>query len=382
MIRKLHHRRRGNILVMTCLLMVVMIAFIAMAVDVGYLYTVRNELQRSADASAIAAAWELIEEDAMDGEFSSEEIFTNARTTAEQFAALNKVGNTAPGLAGDDVFVGYLADPSDPSLQLVAAQPGTLPNAVKVRVQRTDIQNGQVPLFFARIMGVDKSAIVAEATAALVQDFNGFRAPPDGSNLEMLPFALDEDTWNSLATGGGSDGYSYNKETKAVTSGGDGVNEINLYPQGTGSPGNRGTVDVGGSNNSTNDIGRQIREGVNPADLAALAATGRTLEFSPEGTLSLNGDTGISAGVKDDLLLIKGKPKIIPIFRSVTGPGNNVEYTICKFVGVRVMDVHLTGSMTDKRVIIQPANIVAKGGIPQPGAAMTEHVYSPVWLVR
>ena len=44
-------RRRGNILALTAILMIVLIAFVALAVDVGYLYTVRNELQRSADAA-------------------------------------------------------------------------------------------------------------------------------------------------------------------------------------------------------------------------------------------------------------------------------------------------------------------------------------------
>src|SRR4051794_2300718 len=56
-------RRRGNIVAMTAVLMIVLIAFVALAVDVGYLYTVRNELQRSADAAAIAATWELINKD-------------------------------------------------------------------------------------------------------------------------------------------------------------------------------------------------------------------------------------------------------------------------------------------------------------------------------
>ena len=380
--RCLPRLRRGNVLVMTCFLMVAMIAFIAMAVDVGYLYTVRNELQRTADASAIAAAWELVEEDAMDDDFDVADLHTNARSTAVQFAALNKVGNQAPGLAADDVFVGYMSDPRSPDSALEAAEIGVLPNAVQVRVQRTSAQNGEVPLFFARILGFDQQAAQAEATAALIQGFSGFRAPADGTNLEMLPFALDIDTWNALTAGGGSDSWQYNKESKTVTAGCDGINEVNLYPQGTGSPGNRGTVDIGGANNSTNDIARQIREGVSPADMTALEGSGRSLEFNDEGELCLNGDTGISAGVKDDLVSIKGKPRIIPIFQSVTGPGNNAEYTIVKFVGVRVMEVKLTGSMSSKKVIIQPANIVAKGGIPDPGATTTEHVYSPVWLVR
>jgi hypothetical protein len=374
--------RKGNILIMTCFLMIAMIAFIALAVDVGYLYTVRNELQRSADASAIAATWELIEEDTFDPDFSVDSLTTNARSTAVQFAALNKVGNAAPGLAADDVFVGYMADPSNPNDPLIPLPVGMLPNAVKVRVQRTELQNGKIPLFFARVLGIDDSASEAEATAALVQGFNGFKMPSDGSNLEMLPFALDEETWNSISTGGAGDNWRYNKDTKTVTAGSDGIYEINLYPQGTGSPGNRGTVDVGGANNSTADLCRQIREGVSQADMDALHDSGHSLEFNDSGEIVLNGDTGISAGVKDDLVLVKGKPKIIPIFSSVTGPGNNAEYTIVKFVGVRVMEVKLTGSMSSKKVMIQPANIIAKGGIYESGANKTEHVYSPVWLVR
>ena len=43
------------------------------------------------------------------------------------------------------------------------------------------------------------------------------------------------------------------------------------------------------------------------------------------GKLYLNGDTGISAGVKDELASIKGQPRIIPIFSTVSGNGNNAQ---------------------------------------------------------
>jgi hypothetical protein len=137
-------------------------------------------------------------------------------------------------------------------------------------------------------------------------------------------------------------------------------------------------VDIGSSNNSTADVARQIVDGISAADLSHL---GGTLQFT-NGTLHLNGDTGISAGVKDELASIIGKPRIIPIFSSVVGPGNNSDYTIVKFVGVRVLDVKLTGSMSSKRVTIQPCNVVMKGGIYQPGSNQTQFVHSPVWLVR
>jgi Flp pilus assembly protein TadG len=376
--RRLTARRRGNVVVMTALLMVGLVAFLALAVDVGYLYSVRAELQRSADAAAIAAAWELIDKDGAAGTQTATSLSSAATSKASQFASLNTVGSCSPALASNDVVVGYMANPSNPNDPLIATPSGLLPNAVQVRVQRTSAQNGQVPLFFAKALGNEQVALEAQATAALVSTFIGFEAPADGTNLSILPFALDEDTWDGLTTYG-TDSWAYNPETKAVTAGCDGIKEVNLYPQGTGCPGNRGTIDVGGSNNSTADIARQILQGVSESDLSY---HGGELQFGADGILHLNGDTGISAGVKDELASIIGKPRIIPIFRSVVGPGNNADYSIVKWVGVRVLDVKLTGSMTSKRVMIQPCNVVAKGGIYQQGATGSQYIYSPVWLAR
>jgi hypothetical protein len=210
----------------------------------------------------------------------------------------------------------------------------------------------------------------------------GFQAPADGSNVDLLPYALDLQTWYDLVNGNGSDGYRWNADTGQVESGTDGWVEVNLFPQGTGSPGNRGTVDIGGCNNSTSDIARQILDGISPADFQALADQGRSLVFDEAGKLSLNGDTGISAGVKDELASVKGQPRIIPIFESVSGNGNNAEYTIVKWQGIRVMGVKLTGSMSQKHVTIQIAPVLTNGVVPSPTAGSSEYVYSPVVLVR
>jgi Flp pilus assembly protein TadG len=370
--------RRGNILVMTALLMTAMVALLAFAVDLGYVYAVRAELQRSADSAAIAAAWELIDKDGPAGTETATSLTSSAATIASQYAGLNHVGSQSPSLASNDVTVGYMNNPSSPSEPIISTPTGKLPNAVKVRVQRTSEQNGQVNFFFAKALGFNQSSADAQATAAFLSGFSGFKAPADGSNLNILPFVLDETTWNNLQTNG-TDSWSYNPETKTVTAGADNVKEVNLFPQGTGSSGNRGTVDIGSSNNSTADIARQIVDGISPEDLAHL---GGTIQFNTSGEMHLIGDTGISAGVKDELTSIIGKPRIIPIFRSVTGPGNNADYTIVKFVGVRVLDVKLTGSMASKRVIVQPCNVVMKGGIYEPGASNSQYVHSPVWLVR
>ena len=257
---------------------------------------------------------------------------------------------------------------------------GNAPNAVRVRVRRSSEINGAAPLFFARVLGHREMQLKAEATAALLTNISGFHTPPAGKTIGILPFALDLTTCTIMLEGRGADNWQWDDNTKQLKAGRDGATEINLYPQGTGSPGNRGTVDIGNNNNSTRDIARQITSGVTESDLAPF---GGELKLNENGVLLLNGDTGISAGVKDELASIIGEPKIIPIFREVNGNGNNAMYTIVDFVGVRILDVKLTGSVSSKRVTIQPATIVTSGAVSAPDDSSAGHyIYSPPWLVR
>jgi hypothetical protein len=231
----------------------------------------------------------------------------------------------------------------------------------------------------------------ATATAAILSNFNSFKIPSNSDTLGILPFALDKYTWDAMLAGtvtAGADGglgtdlWSYTSSTGAVSSGSDGVHEVNLYPQKSvqsTAPGNRGTVDIGPSGNSTADIARQIVYGVNSSDMSAI---GGSLSFDSNGHLYLNGDTGISAGVKDELTSIKGKPRIIPIFDVVAGNGNNAQYEIVAFAGVRITDVQLTGKMKAKHVTIEPADVSTMGGSSNGGTTKSYYIYSPVWLVR
>src|SRR5437588_813083 len=226
--RRTVQRRRGNVLVLTAFLMTGMIAVLAFAIDLGYAYSARTELQRSADAAAIAAAWELIDRNGKPGTETTSGLTTNAKTIAAQFAGLNHVCADTPALASGDVTVGYMANPSSPGDSLVTPPTGKLPNAVQVQVQKTTDQNGAVPFFFAKVLGYTQTSMQAQATAAFVSSFSGFQMPKDGTNLGILPYALDEGTWNNLTTAG-TGNYSYNTNSKTVTSGGDGVKEVNLF---------------------------------------------------------------------------------------------------------------------------------------------------------
>ncbi len=369
------HRRKGLSIVFSVLCMVVLMSIAALAIDIGYLYNAQAELQRSADAAALAACWEMGEQYV----YGSSDVTPPVRTVAISTAASNDVTSKNPNLAASDIEIGYLSDFNDRQLPLLTADPTDF-NAVKVQVRRDNSINGRVGTFLARAIGINGINAAASATAVILNDINGFEMPNDGSNLNILPFALDVQTWEMLVAGTGTDNYSFNPSNNQVTGGADSRLECNLFPQGTGPTGNRGTVDIGNSNNSTTDIERQILHGIRASDLSPF---GGKLEFDHTGELALNGDTGISAAVQDELSSIVGQTRIIPIFSQVQGPGNNASYTIIRWCGVRIMDVKLTGPQLQKRLIVQPAPVASPGILPSAnGSGTSKYVYSRAFLVR
>jgi len=383
--------RKGNITILAAIFCIVLLGMVAFSVDIGYVLSVKEQMQRTADATGLAAGWEFAQN--LSEGCGSAEAQYYARNAAPRYAAANRVGNISPALdlnfenlSSGDVLFGYISDFDAPQLTLDTTN-SALFNAVRVRVRRDSNLNGEVPLFFARVFGLGSQAAQTEATAAFVRDVRGFRAPNDGSDVEILPIALDDYTWDRWPEEPGdeetlievTDDWTWNTSTKRVEEGGDGKPEVNLYPKGNGSPGNRGMVDIGNSNNSTKDIARQILYGISDADLAH---HGGSLEFDSDGKLYLNGDTGISAGVKDELDAIIGQPGVIPIFTAVNGPGNNAMYTIEHWQGVRIMDVRLTGPMNKKHVTIQRADVSTKGAIPSDTPGTSKNIYSPVILVE
>ena len=418
-----HQRRTGSVMVLAAVMMVVMFGVLAFAVDLGYVGVVHTQLQASADATALASAWELVGQRA---NATNVNPVTNISLSADtwpiarQYASLNRVANEPSALGTDDVVIGRVDDPSSLSAPPNSDEPNSDEpspwnfdnpsrfNAVKVRVQKTTDQNGSISLFFAKMLGVNSTEAKAEATAMFRDDFIGFGPPANGTNLQMLPYAMDEQTWKAAyptdehgtpLPGTGTDEWKWdgNDPENPVKPGHDGILEVNLFPQGTDVPGNRGTVDIGNNNNSTKAIATQIKDGISSTDLANV--DGGELKLDANGELELNGDTGISAGVKDDLASLIGwkkddfgndiiprqeQTRIIPIFSEVTGPGNNATYTIVGFECVRIMEVKLTGSMSGKRVILQKAHMTVLGGVPAPpGSEPISHgIYSPVWLVR
>jgi Flp pilus assembly protein TadG len=386
-----NNSRRGTVAVLSCFLMIAMLGFAAFAVDLGYMANSQTELQRTADSAALAACNQLQYGGTPGTPVNLSSNVADVPVVAGQYAAANTVCSSSPALAASDVVVGYMANPGTKSATIDTSASTNTFNAVQVTVRRSANTNGLIPAFFSKIFGQTGEAASASATAAFIGNFSGFGVPSTGTgpaagsgNLMILPFALDLGTWNALLAGTGSDVWKWDSVNQRVVSGSDGILECNLFPQGTGSPGNRGTVSIGCSNGTSNLV-RQIEYGLSASDLEPY---GGALQLDSTGNLYLPANPGISAGTKSALASIIGQTRIIPIFSSVSGNGANALYDIVQFVGVRVLDVNLTGSMSSKHLTVQPAWFYTRGAIGATAGGSSSPpqysygIYSPVWLVK
>jgi Flp pilus assembly protein TadG len=159
----------------------------------------------------------------------------------------------------------------------------------------------------------------------------------------------------------------------------DGVLEANIYPLAS-EDGNFGTVDIGGLDNSTQVIKRQITSGVSAEDMALYEKN--MLNPSEASPVQLQGDTGISSGIEASLEDIIGDCRTIVLYSDVVNPGNTAMYTIVDMVGIRVMAVDLSGG--NKVLVIQPCSVSDPAGIHDYDQDIGDDttVFTPLILAR
>ncbi|WP_152053326.1 pilus assembly protein TadG-related protein [Tautonia marina] len=357
--------RRGATLVLSAVMMTAILGFVALAVDTTVLAVARHQLGISADAGALAGASALADERRLNPNMSLTTIFTSAQSRAQQFVEQNEVLGQPPVIVSNpfnapngDVVLGYIADPMNPASPFLSdASLAANFNSVQVRAARSEERGGIVPAFFARAIGIDGASVRVRGTAtAMNYSIAGFSSE-SSQNADLLPIVLDQEAYERMIspTSSNGDKYRYDTDTGQVASGTDGIPESVLYPVKSGSPGNWGTVNIGTTNNSTSTLGAQIRYGVTPQQLSRYPGGKLTLSQSDSDGpyVMLEGDPGISAGIKDDLTAIIGKPRTIPIYSENSGNGNNAQYKVVDFAAVRVLSVNFKGN--PKYVIVQPA---------------------------
>ena len=316
--RSFGRQRRGTIAVLGALMIAGLVALVAFAVDYGYLLKVRTDLQRAADAAALAAVQDLIPVANNTGTLDE------VRSTARAFARDN-LEDASFQIADADITIGRF-DPATVYSKVDLLSDGTF-DAVRVTLRRDGSSNPLVPLFFARAMGHNSSAVTASATAVLQ------KAEMMLPGADILPFATPKDVWDDLEPEEEWSGYADGKLADS---------------SGNPMPGNWGTLDIGLTDNSTSDLVDQILNGLRQVDIRALKADGRieSDSFIRSSTAAwMNGDPGLSIGIKAGVQAIHGQRRIIPIYDKLGGTeaGSNVEFHVVRWGVVTVVDSKWTG---------------------------------------
>ena len=432
---KLSKQRHGNVLFLIAISWVVLLGMAALAVDLGYILLTKTQLQSASDSGSLAGGTELMPGLGLSAFRTPEEVEAFSKAAADEFVTYHRAGDqpAADILPSRDVRMGTAKLDIESGTWIFdwGAQPY---NAVGVTTIRSDEgvseADGPLPLIFARVLNHEFANVSADSVAVILPA-RGIRVPPGGGfNSALSPFAYELDRWkkylrakeyfdgNNLVDAdldqsvdghlimdavddsplfyeevefghqirfrrlfgdkfGAIDPTSHNADNIEPT--GDGILELNIYPINS-EAGNFGTVDIGGLDNSTQVLKRQIRSGISAQDLADFEDN--SITPSEDSPLILQGDTGISAGIQASLESIIGECRTVLLYSTVTGPGNNAEYTIVDMVGFRFMNVNLNAN--PKSLTVQPCAVSDPGGIPDFETEIGDHttVFTSLILVK
>jgi len=297
-----------------------MLAMTSFAVDYGYLLVVQTDLQRAADAAAIAAVQDLIP--AADGT----QDLAAVRARVREYAALNYPDVTSFQVLDADIQIGRY-DPATIYSNITLLETGVL-DTVQVTLRRDALANSPVALFFAPILGIKTSAVTATATAVL-QKANILKP-----GTPILPFSVPLDVWNSKNPGETWSIYGDGKLTDSA---------------GATIPGNWGTIDIGSTSNSTSDLVDQISNGLRQSDLDELADDGRipsNTQIDGSQPMWAQADTGLSSGIKSAVKATHGETRLVPIYDALDGnlTGNNTEFHVVGWGVVEVVTSNWKGA--------------------------------------
>lgn len=403
--------RRGVSAVIVAILLVVLFAFTAFCVDIGWTTLTKSHLQNAADSAAAAGARQLVDNYAAYSIPLSQQraaLIAASRDLATeisaQYGAYHRAGD-APQLTvrPEDIILGFTnAAGVFESLETYSGYP----NTVKVITRRDNGSNGRLPFFFAPVIGVNDTSVTATASATiytgLITSFDpdlvsgsgnnsggsgsggnggsnghgngngsgnasggtgglgsggGGSSSSSGLGCSLLPIAFDVHAWTRFLNDGRSpDGQ--------VHPGTNGIPQIQVYPSPQNSPGNFGLLCIGPDTNAVPDFRDWILDGPTANDLQWLIETNK-LPVALNQPRPWKGTPGLRNTLRSDFEDIIGQPRMLPLFEPIQlspsyqaagGQGSNTFYNIVGFVGVKVTSV--TGNGSNLNITVQPCDIV------------------------
>lgn len=155
------HRKRGIIVVLSAVLMIVMMAMLAFSIDVGYMYTMQSQLQRSVDAATLAGAGSLI---------NGEDAATDA---VHEYLVRNPVGTQWKEYENQpiDESVAHFMDNYSQGLTVNfgdwdSASQEVVPSERPASTVKVSMRYDNLPFFFGHLLGRDTFSVQANSAAA------------------------------------------------------------------------------------------------------------------------------------------------------------------------------------------------------------------------
>lgn len=386
-------RRRAVVAVQVGVVLVVLLGFAALTVDLGTLYNTRSDLQRTADAAALAGVSALVSDEMMEVRLGtgSESTVTVVRTEAgarvTQFAAVNPtLGTSTTAVASEDIATGWI-DLTSATSPLDPNAPANEWNAVRAIVRRDTSINEPVPFYFSWIFGKYFTDSSARAVAAFDDRVAGFT--PGDPEANLTPFTIHEDAFERELVEGG-DSYGWNDNDKTVFNGPDDIREVRIYPyplSGSGSEGdgNFGFLNIGTGHQGVDAEREQILNGVTTTDLEMEIGTPNATFYDDEGapvTYEITGSPGMETTLQDTVRFVVGDVIGFFLHDNVALNGSNSIYTITGIRFGRVMDIRLTGPPHQRGLWVQPVTYVGTGVDIDPNAPSTNGMLGRIVLVR
>jgi len=148
-------RERGQTIILVAISMVSLLAMAALAIDVVTLYVARSEIQRAADATALAGA-KAIADSGFTTLPSTDSHYASAQTLAQAMAV--KAVNSMVTTASVNLVDGQLPSLPSPPVFDFSTHPGSYQITVSLKASN-------LPTFFSKIWGASAPSVVASATA-------------------------------------------------------------------------------------------------------------------------------------------------------------------------------------------------------------------------
>ena len=268
--------RKGAIIVLTALLLIVMLAMISFAIDVGCMTLVRTELQVAADAAATAGAAALVGGPA------------SAKTAAQTFGSANKAAGTSVSIIAQDIVLGTWESKTLTFTPAADADAELNDDSVKVTCICAASRGNAAKFYFANIFG--KSTFDQRAVA--IAQLRRKRC----SRIVGIDYVTIQ--------GGKTDSYDSSKGSYAsqapkqeghVCSNGDITVNSNgtINGNATPGPGNRVIFSGGTVTGSTDSATADAKY---PPTSVGTAATINDNGLLPNGTISGSGNLKLSGG--------------------------------------------------------------------------------------